>query len=81
MSHALFTKKSRIMQDGKVELLFNDDVDGIVTFLHNKAVFEWQCKRTSLGGYIHFHNGNEAEIGDTDNDWIRAVCQSLKILH
>lgn len=81
ISCAILNKAIRIMQDGKAELLFNDEIDGIAMIGSNGiVVFEWQCKKTSLGGYIHFHNGDESKTSDADNDWIRAVCQSLKIV-
>ena len=77
---ATFIKAFQIMQYGHTEILFDDGIDRIAMINGNKTVFEWQCKNTSLGGYIHFYNGDEAEINDADNDWIRAVCQSLKIV-
>ena len=76
---AMFTKAYQIMQDGGIELLTHDTIDGILMLNRNKAVFEWQCKRSFLGGYIHFHNGDETDLNDVDNDWIRAVSWSLKI--
>ena len=79
ISCALFTKTLRLMQDAKAELLANDEIEGLAIMDRNKTEFEWQCKKTSLGGHIHFHNGDESEINDADNDWIRAVCQSIKI--
>jgi len=73
-------KSFQTMRDRTAELLFNDKIDGFASIGRSMTVFEWECKKTSLGGYIYFHDGGETETNDTDNDWIRAICNSLNIL-
>ena len=77
---AVFSKLLRVVQDENAEFVFNDEMDKLLMSNAKRTVFEWQCKKTSLGGYIHFYDGNETEINTADTDWIRAVCQSLKII-
>lgn len=75
-----FASNFTIFKGSKAETLFTDEMDGIAFINKNKSVFEWQCKKTFLGGYIYFQNGDGVEIGNIDNDWIRAVIQSIKIV-
>ena len=77
---AIYTKMYRIFKNAPVELLFRNEIDGMAIIDGNRVTFQWQCKNTSLGGVIHFYNGDGIEITDAGNDWIRAVCQSLRII-
>lgn len=78
---ALFAKMFRVSIQGEnAELLGDGDIDGMAMFAQNRITVDWQCKKTVLGGYIHFFNGDDPSASDVDYDWVRAVCQSLKTL-
>jgi hypothetical protein len=60
---------------GHTESLLRRDLDGIIQFGGERAVFDWQSNDRNCGGYMHFIDHNEK----IDPTWIRAVCQSLKV--
>lgn len=69
------SKLIRPKSDGYTESLLRQDLDGIIHFRGERAVFDWQSNGDTLGGYMHF-----IDHGDTaDHTWMRAVCQSLAI--
>ena len=59
-----------------METLFRDDLDGIVHFHDNVAEFDWQCKNHPRCGLLFF----KCKDKTLDLNWIRAVCQSIKVL-
>lgn len=65
----------RLMSKGRTESLFRDDIEGLVFFDDERAVFDWQSTDQIYGGYMHFKDSS----GKIDPAWIRAVCQSLKV--
>jgi hypothetical protein len=68
-------KLIKYMPGGHTESLFRQDLDCIIHFGDERAVFEWQTTDGRWHGYMHFKD-NGTKI---DPAWIRAVCQSLKI--
>jgi hypothetical protein len=66
----------RVSSAGHVETLFRHDLDGIIHFHGNVAMFDWQCTNDSRGGSMLFKFKDK----NLDPNWIRAVCQSIKML-
>jgi len=60
-----------------VELLFREDIDGILAFdKHNRHNFEWQNTSGTASGFIYFEDKGEKP----DHDWMRRVCRSIEIV-
>lgn len=57
-----------------VETLFRNDLDGMIEFAGDSAVFSWQTTNGACS-YIHLVDRR----ANADRDWIRAVCQSVEI--
>lgn len=68
------SKLLRPMLNGHTESFFHQDLDGIAHFGPDHVFFEWQSNHRPRAGYMHFQHGD-----GIDRDWIRAVCQSLKL--
>ena len=78
--HAFCITTGRLGQlssHGHTESLFRIDADMLIHFYHSgAAAVDWQCTDSLDGGYMNFV--------DRDNDleptWVRAVCQSLRVV-
>jgi hypothetical protein len=78
--HAFCITTSKLIRPqsyGHTESLFREDLDGIIHFVGDRAVLDWQSNECSLAGYIHLIDRGD----NADPTWIRAVCQSLKVLN
>ena len=65
-----------LIPGGHTESFRRGSVEGVVHFGDRRAIFEWQCNDSHLGGYMHFTHRGE----DIDPAWIRAVCRSIELL-
>jgi hypothetical protein len=66
----------RLMPGGHTESLLRKDLDAVVHFDDERAALDWQSDECKLGGYMHFMERD----GKINPDWVRAICQSLKVL-
>lgn len=64
-----------IPSEGHTETFFRNDMEGIVHFTQGGAVFVWQSTSGRQWGYMDFRDRRE----NPDQDWIRAVCQSVRL--
>jgi hypothetical protein len=66
----------RLSSEGDTESFFRSDLHGFVHFVGDRGVFDWHTADGKWSGYIHFIDRSE----DKDRTWIRAACQSIRIL-
>jgi len=64
----------RFKSDGRVEWLFRDDLEGIVDYGREHAVFDWQATTGKGWAYLHFRQSS----GNVDPTWVRPICRSLR---
>jgi hypothetical protein len=60
--------------DGYVETMFRDDLDGIAHFNDGDAAFDWQSSENGAWSFMSFRDFS----GHLDPAWVRTVCQSLR---
>lgn len=69
-------KLFRISPTGHTESFFRQDLDGIIHFDGKWSILDWQSNDCAVGGSMHFIDRGE----QADPTWVRAICQSLKVL-
>jgi len=69
-------KVLRLGDDGRVETMFHKDMEGIAYFDESIVSFGWQRVGGKEWGYINFMGSSVA----TSPAWVRAVCESVKIV-
>lgn len=64
----------QLSSGGTAETLFRDDLEGVARFTDNASFFDWQAENTTIGGSFLFEDSRD----ETDPNWMRSVCQSLR---